>query len=223
MDKPFDISLIKAKKRYYIKKGIEAFEIKPINPEQYFDELYHITDLALQTYDDYMRPQSKKEFVAEIEAANSQWKFFGAFDREDEQIQGYIKVREYGEYVDFMSMKVNPSYERKQINAALVNGLCDFYKDKLAENYYICDGMRAVNHKTNFQEYLEKNFTFRKAYCRLNIAYRPSLRVLIKIMFPFRKCINKVQWKYARRIVRKLVTLLEYEMLARTTAEQTDK
>lgn len=220
LDKPFDISAIKSKKRYYIKKGIAAFEIRMIDPENYFDELYRITDLALQTYDDYKKPQDKEQFIAEIKEASSRWKFLGAFFKEDNQMQGYIKVCEYEKYVDFMSMKANPLYEKKQINAALVNGLCAFYKDKLANGaYYICDGMRAINHNTNFQEYLEKNFTFRKAYCRLHMAYRPSLDIVIKVLFPFRKYILKWECN-SRKLLGKLIILLKYEMIARNTAKQ---
>ena len=44
---------------------------------------------------------------------------------------------------------------------------------------YICDGSRIDLHETNFQDYLEKYFMFRKAYCRLHIDYRWFVKPLV--------------------------------------------
>ena len=46
------------------------------------------------------------------------------------------------------------------------------FSQKIGKNFYICDGERNILHETSFQNYLEKYFGFRKAYCKLNLKYR---------------------------------------------------
>jgi hypothetical protein len=85
-----------------------------------------------------------------------------------------------------MNMTTNPTYESRGINAAIVNQILEDFSNELREGYYICDGSRNVQHITAFQDYLEKYFGFRKAFCRLNIVYNPKIRWLIKLIYPFR-------------------------------------
>lgn len=161
-DSPFDINGIKSKKRYYIKKGIEHFDVREIKIVDYLDDLYIITDKALQTYNDYAGPEDKSTFVKEL-CSRDDLIYLGAFDKETKKLCGYIKIKEYESYVDFMSMKSDPESEKNQINAAMVMALCEKYAEKLNQGgFYICDGMRAINHETNFQNWLKKKLCIQK-------------------------------------------------------------
>ena len=44
----------------------------------------------------------------------------------------------------------------------------------------------------DFQDYLEKYFGFRKAYCKLHIVYNPKVKWLIMLMFPIRRFLMKL-------------------------------
>lgn len=90
-----------------------------------------------------------------------------------------------------MFKKTIPRFEKFAINAALVEGILNYYTDFLSSGGIICDGARSVNHETAFQDYLEKYFEFRKAYCRLHIEYRPKIRWIVKCLFPFRNLLKK--------------------------------
>lgn len=88
--------------------------------------------------------------------------------------------------------RVKPAYERHQINAALVQATVEKYKEELAKGIiYILDGARNINHETDFQDYLEEYFIFRKAYCQLHIRYNPLIRTLIKILYLFRNTMTR--------------------------------
>ena len=100
---------------------------------------------------------------------------------------GYACLREENGYIDFTELKVVPDMEKLSINAALVNKILNDYSDFISADGYICDGARNINHETAFQNYLEKYFGFRRAYCRLHICYNPKISLLIKILFPLRK------------------------------------
>ena len=89
------------------------------------------------------------------------------------------------------SLITNPEFEKYQINAALIYHVLEDLKDRMDGNFYISDGERNVLHKTNFHDYLEKYFLFRKAYCRLHICYRPIIKPFVMLLYPFRKLLKK--------------------------------
>lgn len=96
-------------------------------------------------------------------------------------------------YVELQVQRVNPEFEKFQINAALVHYLLEDHKEKLAQDsFYILDGARSINHETAFQDYLEKYFGFRKAYCKLHIAYNPKIKWLVKLLYPLRRLLLKL-------------------------------
>ena len=45
-------------------------------------------------------------------------------------------------------------------------------------------------HETNFNDDLVHWYGFRKVYCRLNIAYNPKYKWIIKALYPFRKLLR---------------------------------
>lgn len=69
----------------------------------------------------------------------------------------------------------------------MVAAVVEDYNDRLGKNFYINDGARSISHETNFQDYLEKYFGFRKAYCKLHVAYNRRIKLVVKVLFPFRK------------------------------------
>ena len=55
---------------------------------------------------------------------------------------------------------------------------------------YVCDGARSTTEHSNIQPFLEEKFKFRRAYCDLQMFYKPWLGLAVKILFPFRKIIK---------------------------------
>ena len=89
-------------------------------------------------------------------------------------------------------LRVKPRYEKLQINAAMVYALLVQNQTELEKgNYYVLDGARSISHETNFQDYLERYFGFRKAYCKLHLVYRPKIKWCVKLLFPFRKLLHR--------------------------------
>lgn len=92
-----------------------------------------------------------------------------------------------GTCTEFLVMRTDPSYEKYAINAAIVNRIADDYRDLFETGGYILDGSRSINHETAFQDYLEKYFGFRKAYCKLKIVYRRGVKAIVSLLYPYRK------------------------------------
>lgn len=191
-DTPFDISALKAKRRYEINKGIKNFDIKEIDPNNYAHELCDVQIAAYSAYPEKYRPSvNREEFISSVQHWNS-LVCIGAFERESENLCGYALLSKESETcVDFKVMRTKPECERNGVNAALVEGILRCFNSFLTQGGYICDGARSINHETAFQDYLEKYFGFRKAYCKLHISYNPKLRWMIQLMYPIRKLLKK--------------------------------
>lgn len=187
-DTPLDISELKAKRRYEINKGIKNFDVKKIEPDNYADELYNVQIAAYSAYPDKYRPSvNREEFISSVQHWDS-FVCIGAFDRESRMLCGYSLLSEESEtYVDFKVMRTNPECEKNGINAALVEGVLRYFNEFLTQGGYICDGARSINHETAFQDYLEKYFGFRKAYCKLHITYNPRLKWVVHLIYPIRR------------------------------------
>lgn len=217
-DTPFDIETLKAKRRYEINKGNKHFLVREIEPAQWAECLYEVAIAAFATYPESYRPNvSYDQFTADIKRWDF-YKVYGAFSVEDDTLCGYAcltKRNGTGKYIDFSVMKAIPEREKLGLNAAMVYKIVADHNEFLSSGGYICDGARSINHETAFQDYLEKYFGFRKAFCRLHIAYRPPVDVLISLLYPFRKLLSKMG---SAGIVGKCNALLRMEEIHRMKA-----
>lgn len=190
-DDSFDISSLKSKRRYEINKGKKNFTVKRINPTDYQDEMVEVTKSAYSSWPEKYRPivdenQFKHGLIA--------WKdhvVYGGFDNDEGRLCAYSYLTDYSDYLEFSVLRACPESEKNGINAAMVAAIVEDYNDRLGKNFYIIDGARSISHETNFQEYLEKYFGFRKAYCKLHVAYNPRIKWAVKLLFPFRKTLQK--------------------------------
>lgn len=192
-DKPFDIAELKAKRRYEVNRGIKNFDVKLIDPTRYIEELYLIQIAAFSAYPEKYRPSvNEKEFKESIKKWKS-FTVFGAFHRDTGMMVGYAYLaQKAADFVNFSVLKTNPEYEKLGLNAALVEKILAHYQNFLSDGGIICDGARSINHETSFQDYLEKYFNFRKAYCKLHIKYNPLFRWIVRLLYPMRKILLRL-------------------------------
>lgn len=216
-DEPFDISALKSKRRYEINKGKKNFECKEIDPKCFIDDIYDIQVAAYALYPLKYRPTITKEaLVSEIN--NWAWyKVYGAFNKENGTLSGYALLNRMDDYIYLAVLKVYPESEPHAINAAIVSYVLEEHEEFLKNGGYISDGARNIQHETHFQDYLEKYFGFRKAYCRLHIVYNPRIRILVKVLYPFRKVLKKLD---GNSIVHRINGVLLMESIRRSEREK---
>lgn len=192
-DTPFDIASLKAKRRYEINKGKKNFEVREINVSKFREEMYNVTIAAYSSWPEKYRPSIEKDaYFKSLNEQPDNRVILGAFSNLNKELCGYACLEEHKEYVAFVSLRVLPEAEKLGINAAIVSGILETYGEDGQFSRYICDGARSISHETNFQDYLEKYFGFRKAYCKLHVVYNPKIKWMIKVLFPFRKCLNRL-------------------------------
>ena len=189
-DTPFDLSALKAKRRYEINKGNKNFNVKEINPAEWAENIYDVAVAAYSAYPESYRPHiSHDQFISDVISWDF-YKVYGAYSAEDKSLCGYACLNRKdldGNYINFTVMKAIPDKENLGLNAAMVNKILVDHEDFFNSGGYISDGSRSINHETAFQDYLEKYFGFRKAYCHLHIRYNPKIERLIRFLFPIRK------------------------------------
>ena len=213
-DTVFDVSALKAKRRYEINKGDKNFEIRLINPTEYAEALLDVQIAAFSAYPKKYRPTVNREsFVNSVGEWEKDYVAFAAFNRENNEISGYALLKEsHQNYVEFAVLKTKPQCEKLSVNAALVAGVLKYFEGHLAHGGIICDGARSIYHETAFQDYLEKYFEFRKAYCRLHVSYNPRIKWVISLLFPFRGLLRRFD---SIKIANKINSVLRMEELCR--------
>lgn len=209
-DKPFEISSIKAKRRYEINKGLKNFDIRVINPITMRDDIYNVTVEAYKGWPKKYRPNITKE---QIYNSIESWRkntVFGEFEKKTGKLVSYAILGEKNGYIEFSSLRTISTAEKLGANAAIIFEILNYYKERLEQGIYISDGARAIRHETAFQDYLEKYFGFRKAYCKLKIIYRPIIAIVIKVIYPFRHFFSSKS-----KIGSKVVAILKMEEIRR--------
>lgn len=218
-DTPFDIGALKAKRRYEINKGNRNFEVREIVPAEYAEELFAVTQKAYEAYPAKSRPRVEHDSFVFGVKQGAYYKTYGAFDKETAVLCGYALLRRDGQYVNLCVLKTDPQAEAGGVNAAIVYRVLEEHREFLQTGGYICDGARNVLHRTAFQEYLIKYFEFRKAYCKLNIAYNPRIKWIIPLLYPMRNVLKKIK---SNRLASKVYGVLLMEEIARDCAKVMD-
>lgn len=212
-DTPFDISALKSKRRYEINKGAKNFIVKEIAPTEHAEDIYRVSVAAYETYPKSYRPIIHHDRYVESVLKWDFYKVYGAFSVEDGSFDGYACLNKKDMYISFVMMKAVPSKEKLGLNAAMVYQMLVDHEQFLSNGGYICDGARSIQHETAFQDYLEKYFEFRKAYCHLHIVYNPKFKMVINTAYLFRKILKKFG---SVPIVGKVNALLRMEEINRS-------
>lgn len=188
-DKPFDPASLKSKRRNVVKNAVKYCTVSVCDPVRYEDELLEIFNDVQSSYPAANRNLTTKDafhrYLTKL-AADNGTEFYVCFLKENGIAAGYAIVKDFGSYLEYQVQKVMPAYEKYQVNAALAYAILEDYNSRLTDGFYICDGARNINHATHFQDYLEKYFGFRKAYCTLHIRYRKGIKPLISVIYPLR-------------------------------------
>ena len=209
-DTPFDIGALKAKRRYEINKGNKNFEIRNIDSKLYVNELFDIRAMNLESYpENYRQTYDSDSWKREIRHFSNVYSVYGAFSRETGLLCGYANVLIQGKCANLVEVKVFPACEKQAIQAAIVDGVLRDLSEFL-KGGYVCDGARNINHETAYQDYLEKYFGFRKAYCKLNIAYNPKIGWAVRLLYPFRNLLMKLDDVKPVHLINSVLKMEEY-------------
>ena len=198
-DTPFDIMSLKSNRRSLITRGLKRVDVKVIVPADYADQMANILIKEWKHYDDsYEEGNDRREQTEEFKKltrenlGNSE--YLGAFLKDTDTMIGYAIYNLFDDWIEYSVVKTDPEYLNTQVNAALAYFGVERYMRPGIK--YIHGGWRTMIHESNYQEYLLKNFGFRKAYCKLHTQYRPLMQIAVNVLYPLRGIIKKVKNKW---------------------------
>jgi len=204
-DKKEGLETYKSKVRNQIKKGLNNCVVKKVEKEVIADDGYESYSTAFQNYSTNLTPISQVEFKKSILESDDD--FWAVYNKETIMI-GYGQNFLLEKSCNYGTIKYHPNYLNLYPSYALIYYMNEYYMNKNDFNY-VSDGARSLSHETNIQIFLIKKFGFRKAYCKLNISYRWDISLIVKILYPFKRLIEKLNYKLLKKIS---VTLKQEEI-----------
>lgn len=198
-DTPFDIMSLKSNRRSLITRGLKRVDVKVIIPADYAEQMSNILVKEWKYYDDsYEEGNDRQKLTDDFKKLTTKnlgnAEYLGAFLKDTDTMIGYAIYNLFDDWIEYSVVKTDPEYLNTQVNAALAYFGVERYMRPGIK--YIHGGWRTMIHESNYQEYLMKNFGFRKAYCKLHIQYRPLMQIAVNVLYPLRGMIKKVKNKW---------------------------
>lgn len=211
--KPFSLDELSRKYRHNVKQALDRCNVKWINAIDYSKDLWSVYEAAFEKYEGAINKMSYAAFEEELKDKRYEW--CAAFSHESGEMIGWMKCYDLGECVETMISKYNPQYVSLRPSDAIHYHVLNHYLNELGRSY-VSSGSRNISHKTNVQDYKIHNWQFRKAYCKMHLKYSPRIAWVVKILFPFRKMLEKLDFI---KIVHAINGVLKMEEIARQCRE----
>jgi hypothetical protein len=177
------------KVRNQIRRAIKTLDIRIINKEELILNGFNVHRSAFENYRIKSEVPTKESFVERINNCGNDYQFWGCYHKESNELVAFSINRIYDEQCNYETFKANPEFLRGYYPLyGLIFEMNRYYLEEM-KLLYVCDGARSITNHSNIQPFLEKNFKFRKSYCKLQIEYVWWLNILVKVMYPFRKYI----------------------------------
>ena len=211
-DSPFNLEDFSAKRRKNLRQALKKCVVTKIDPEKHIKQLYEVYEAAFSKYIAADNKVSYEQFVERCrEDKENRVEYWGGFAADSNRLIGYMTVQCHAEYAETCVAKYHPSYLNYRVSDAIHCVVLDYYLNNMKKKY-ISSGSRNINHITNAQDYKIENFNFRKAYCKLNIIYKPLVRCVVNILYPFRRMLERLD---SVRIVHSIIAILKMEEIIR--------
>ena len=189
-DGKFSLEELSPSSRKHIRQALKHNSvIRAKIEDSLYDDLYRVYSEATSHYELADNIQDKESFVSGLITREKYVDLFLAYNLENELL-AYMTVRPEDGWVEIETAKFGDKALKAQSSNALYYTLLDYYLNE-KKVQYVSSGSRSINHQTGTQEYKERVFGYRKAYCHLHIKYRPSVALLVKLVYPFRHVLQK--------------------------------
>ena len=204
-----DLARLSKKVRYQVRQGLKYFSVRQCDRSFISESAYDVYVAAFARYETFEPVYAKARFQSAITEAPPEVEFWGVFDAETGQLCAFAdNVVDHGACF-YSTMWFTPEALKRFAAYALVQAMNEEYLGRRGLSY-VSDGARNISHQTNVHQFLQDKFGFRKAYSRLAVAYAPSVALLVRCLFPFRKAV------IARGPFARLRVLLDQEQLRRS-------
>lgn len=187
-DKWGDIDELPSKTRNQVRKSLKCYDVRIVTPETMVKDGFNLYNESRKRFYDPKLLVTKEQW--EKRCLSGGQEFWLAYSKESGKPEAMGINRIYEEYCSYVTMGVNPKAPTSSYPMyGLLFKMNKYYLWECGLKY-VLDGARSVTEHSNIQPFLEEKFKFRKAYCDMQVFYKPVIRVAVKVLFPFRKWIK---------------------------------
>jgi hypothetical protein len=178
----YDPKSLSKRTRQRIGRGLSECQVRRLEPEWLAQHGYECYTAAFGRYKHSVPANVASFRRGVLSALDGPVEFWGIF--RDEKLAGYGQCIVDGNSVGTSVIKLDPAYLDYCTSFALISQMVEHYVGE--RGMVISNGNRSVAHDTNFQDFLLR-LGFRRQFCRLNVIYRPWLKLAVRSVFPLRR------------------------------------
>lgn len=152
----------------------------PIINATFVDYSINDRDMNVAVFNEYLDNCDKENFD-----------YWGVFDKETKELVGFCAVRVFDDSCEYGLIGFEPRYKHNSTYPyyGFFYKMNEYYLDT-QKFKYVVDGARSITEHSSVQPFLEQNFNFRKAYCKLKIRYKWWFGAIVRVLLPFRNVIK---------------------------------
>lgn len=177
--------------RKKLRHALRSFDFELVDIELVRQKAYPIVKATFVDYNITDREMNEAVFNEYLDACSKEkFDFWGAFDVETRELVGFCTVRIFEDSCEYGLIGFEPRYKHNATYPyyGFFYKMNEYYLDN-QKFRYVADGARSITEHSNIQPFLEQNFKFRKAYCKLKIRYKWWFGAIVRVLLPFRNVI----------------------------------
>jgi len=217
---PYSMDQVSGNTRSKIRRGAKRLTARPATTEEIRQQGLKVCERAVARFDNENFMPKRQDFMNKLDAAENYpdvCEFFAVF-RGDEMV-GFSENHIHGNAVFWESIWYDPEALGDYTSYLLTHAMLEHYLND-RELSYVSDGSRALYHDTEVQDFFIGKFGFNKEFAHLEVDYFPIFRVLVSLLFPFRKILEVVGSKYRFDMLARASGLIRQEAIARASRAQ---
>lgn len=172
--------------RNQVRKSLKVYDIKRISQSEFIRIALPIYNAALASYKVKAKQVTMEQIISSAQGDNKH--FWAAYHKGTHEA---VAVGLNTIMPDCCCYNVLKAIPKAMHNSTypyygLIHEMNRYYLNELNLDY-VSDGARSLTEHSNIQPFLEQKFHFRKAYCKLNLVYKPWLGAVVNLLYPFRR------------------------------------
>jgi len=183
----YDFNKLSPSTRSKIRRGMHRHEIKQVGPEWLVKKGYECYVKCYSRYKHAM-PKSRSEYDSILHGLIGQSLFDIWACTKNKELKGYVVCIVEKSGVFMHTIDITPAGLHDYAAYATIHQLLEYYVNK--KKLPVSNGSRSISHETNIQDFLQK-LGFEREYSELHAIYRPDVKIVVELLYPFRNIINK--------------------------------
>jgi len=201
---------LSANTRSKIRRGEKRNVVRQVDAETIAKFGYEVYLRAFEQYDTFIEPMAPKHFEEYIRSKKT-YEYWGVFDKQNNKLVAYSENFIEDDMCHYSTIKFHPEFLKDYTGYILFYEMNRYYLES-KKMRYVNDGARSISHETNVQKFLMEKFKFKKTYVRLHIAYRQDVGLAVKLLYPLKGLIEKIE----HPLVKKVSVILKQEAIRRS-------